>query len=274
MNRLHNYHLVKASKENQVKYPDHILAQRHLCQLPNRPTMYAQANLRELRFLSITIPNDYLIALLKDLDYTDGGNKIHLLLRKLSGFGASLLGLTPAPHRTASYTMPHPRWREYIILEILAQRKLEGDKTELYLLLSAQRKYLDEFETFLYSRDYMKAPIDHLNEKYKNRPRTMEVKLDIKEIRLYDVSGPQSIMGGFLGGIHPFKSVDELVPNWISWVFKKIRKLSGVFIDPNGSNLENNALEWMNEVDITVLARKEDGWHRDPRTGALIEEEI
>jgi hypothetical protein len=238
------------------EYKSKIYLQSYQGQLPNNIFASSFPNLRIFEFWEIEVDSKNLGQFYKELapfgligtDAKFGTGKWWLTLwTKPFRF---LQGIKNPPISLNKRKTVAPQWRDYIQVYSLGHTET-GDKTKVWIMSLAQRKYLDEFKSHLERLEF-KATNEHIQ---------------IEEIQFWDISLFLSQKGALYRDLRPYKAIDEPAAKWFSrqWLANKVIRL-GRFIsglkDPvmYSDRDKPSKMSRDSKVELTIIGEKEDRW--------------
>lgn len=253
----HSYNMVVAPRQKQEEFVSWVLDKRYKTFHPNRLGITAQPNVREVRFYAVDIKKEFLkefLTALTPYDFT-GTGKLKSFLRSVFGQFSGMSKLEPVP---LVQTKKIPDWRCYVVVYVFGMEP-RGDSNRVYMVMTAQRKYLDELEVYLLSRSFKKG-------KTHDSPK-------INEVRLYDISNFETTMGHLHNDLNPVFKITALMGKWQSRLYEFFLKKFGGYLSPKASEAIPIKEDWRKDIEIYHLGMIPDEWAKN-NNGMIIEENI
>ncbi|HUU77487.1 MAG TPA: hypothetical protein VMX55_04025 [candidate division Zixibacteria bacterium] len=122
----HVFVMMEGQRKYLTEFENYLMSKEYMSQLPNQPGMKLQPNVREVKLYDISVFESNLGQLYEDLapfNSIDHGIKGHL--QRILKFGRKIIGLKDPPSSMSKRQVKNPRWRDYMGVYVLAEKKDE-----------------------------------------------------------------------------------------------------------------------------------------------------
>lgn len=254
---MHSFNLFYGHRNALNAFQTIMSNKEYLSTYPNHSGYHAQVGLRRVRLFSVQVPSTHIKDFFNDLApfnvYSKG--KVKKSLKFVSSVLSKLAGFAALSHKSIDKRKAKNKNLNRTYINVFLMGKTEVDKMEkLYFLVEGAEDYVEEFLKYLETKKYkLQLP---------NNP-TLEHNLEIKEVRLMDISVFESTKSQLVCDLTPFKSIDSVLPSWVKLPFSFIRKRLG-FTDPIDSIDRKSPFGKKRDlIDIYSLGGKQDVWMQD-----------
>ena len=128
-------------------------------------------------------------------------------------------------------------------------RVIGDDIVHCFVLMESQRKYLDDYTTWLLDRKY---PTTFPNQS------GLIMQPNVREVRLYDISIPEGSFNFLLSDLSPYNQGAGNIKGKLQFGTKLMQKALG--LSPVQPSKTNPLGDWRSYINVMVLGTKKDAW--------------